>query len=475
MKPKCILILSLVLIMAANEADIIQIRPQPGPQEAFLSTPADIAIFGGAAGGGKSYALLMEPLRHINNPQFGAVIFRRTTRQVLAEGGLWDTSQTIYQTLKGKPRENRLDWTFPLDARIAFAHMEHEKNRYDWQGAQIAFIGFDELTQFSRSQFFYLLSRNRSVSGVRPYIRATCNPDPDSFVKDLIRWYLDENEEYANPKKSGKIRWFVNVNDELHWSNKPEKLKKQFPHSIPKSFTFIPSYIYDNKILLERNPEYLSNLMALQMVERLRLLQGNWKVRPAAGNYFRREWFEVIDRDSLPVVRQKQRSWDRASTKPSAENEDPDWTVGLKMSRCSHSGLMFIEDVVRLRESPGRVEKAIYNTATRDGQETVVIIEQDPGQAGEVEVQYYIKKVLFGYIVKLIRPTTDKITRARLASSQAEAGNIKIVRGAWNEDLFNELENFPDGAHDDQVDALSANVNAFVEGGTIDYKALTEY
>jgi len=198
-------------------------------------------------------------------------------------------------------------------------------------------------------------------------------------------------------------------------------------------------------------------------------------VRPAAGNYFRREWFEVIDRDSLPVVRQKQRSWDRASTKPSAENEDPDWTVGLKMSRCSHSGLMFIEDVVRLRESPGRVEKAIYNTATRDGQETVVIIEQDPGQAGEVEVQYYIKKVLFGYIVKLIRPTTDKITRARLASSQAEAGNIKIVRGAWNEDLFNELENFPDGAHDDQVDALSANVNAFVEGGTIDYKALTEY
>ena len=126
-----------------------EIRPQPGPQEMFLATSADIALYGGAAGGGKSYGLLLEPLRHINNKHFGAVIFRRTTKQVTNEGGLFDTSEKLYPLFKARPVN--LTWKFPSGMSVTFAHLEYEKNVNDWQGSQIALIGFDELTHFTKN------------------------------------------------------------------------------------------------------------------------------------------------------------------------------------------------------------------------------------------------------------------------------------------------------------------------------------
>src|SRR5690606_2742766 len=164
------------------------IAPQPGPQTAFLSTSADIAIYGGAAGGGKSWALLLEPLRHIHNPKFGGVIFRRESKQVTNEGGLWDESEKIYPLVGAKPRVGDLQWVFPSGCCLTFAHLQHETDKLSWQGSQIAFIGFDELTHFTRTQFFYMLSRNRSLCGVAPYIRATTNPDADSWVAEFIAW-----------------------------------------------------------------------------------------------------------------------------------------------------------------------------------------------------------------------------------------------------------------------------------------------
>ncbi len=145
----------------------VDIRPQEGPQTAFLSTTADIAIYGGAAGGGKSFGLLLEPLRNVHNPGFGAVIFRRQGVEIKKEGGLWDESQNIFPQCGGVSREGLLDWKFPRaqgtsGARISFSHLEQEKDKYTWQGAQIALIEFDELTHFTKTQFFYMLSRNRS-------------------------------------------------------------------------------------------------------------------------------------------------------------------------------------------------------------------------------------------------------------------------------------------------------------------------
>lgn len=271
------------------------IGPQPGPQTDFLSSAADIAIFGGGAGGGKSFALLLEPLRHYANPKFGGVIFRRNTTQVRNEGGLWDQSQVIYSQLAGTPREMSLEWTFPSGSRIRFAHLEHASTVYDWQGSEIPYIGFDELTHFSKEQFFYMLSRNRSTSGIAGYVRATCNPDSDSWVKELISWWIGA-DGYPIRERSGVLRWFIRQGDQLIWGNSRRELIEKYGFDqLPKSLTFIPSLLTDNKILMEKDPAYRGNLLALDRVNRERLLNGNWNVRAAAGTVLRREWFPFLD------------------------------------------------------------------------------------------------------------------------------------------------------------------------------------
>lgn len=275
-----------------------QISPQEGFQKAFLSSPADIVIGGSGAGVGKSFALLLEPARYSENKLFEAVIFRRTTVQIRNAGGLWDESQNIYSLIGANPKETFLTWTFKSGAKVKFAHLEHEKNKYDWQGSQIAMIGFDELTHFSKSQFFYLLSRNRSMCGIRPYVRATCNPDPDSWVSDIIEWWIEQDDEspnYGYPIKDrvGKLRWFTRHNDDFIWGNTFEEVYEKAEHifkpiieatganpkELIKSITFIPGDIYDNKKLLEKDPGYLANLHALDHDEQLRLLKSNWKIK----------------------------------------------------------------------------------------------------------------------------------------------------------------------------------------------------
>src|SRR5262249_45257748 len=141
-------------------------------------------------------------------------------------------------------------------------------------------------------QFWYLFSRNRSTCGVRPYIRLTCNPDPDSFVAKLIAWYLDADGN-PRPSASGVIRWFIRDDSgELQWSDTRPPLKAKYPHLTPKSFTYIPGKVYDNRILLEKNPSYLANLQALDVVQRSRLLDGNWKTRYNSGLVFNAKTFK---------------------------------------------------------------------------------------------------------------------------------------------------------------------------------------
>lgn len=438
------------------------IRPQPGPQEQFLATSADIAILGGAAGGGKSFGLLLEPTRHIHLPDFGAVTFRRQSTDITKEGALWDQSHAVYNGLGGTAREGKLDWSFPSKAAISFSHLEHENTIYDWQGSQIPLIQFDEITHFTKKQFWYMLSRNRSTCGIRPYVRGTCNPDPDSFVAELVAWYIDQETGYAIPERSGIIRFFVRRGDDLIWAEHPEQLLDRYKDLTPqdiKSFTFIASSVYDNKILLEKDPGYLGNLKALNYVEQERLLKGNWKIRPSAGLYFRRSQFPIVD--AAPASARRVRCWDLAAT-DADEGHTPDWTVGMRMSRDEH-GTFYIEHVERLQASPDGVERAIMNTAIGDGKTVRIRIPQDPGQAGKMQARYYVNK-LAGYDVTTKRVTGEKVVRAAPASAQAGAGNIKIVRGSWNEAFFNEVENFPSSkAKDDQVDALSDCIDELID------------
>lgn len=435
----------------------VEIRPQPGPQTKFFESSADIVLFGGGAGGGKSWSILAEPLRHLQNGKFGAVILRRTLKQVKNEGGLWDEAADLYTQFGLAPNKSDLTFYHPNGFSVSFSHLETENDKYNYQGAQIALIEFDELTHFSASQFWYMVSRNRSVSGVRPYIRATCNPDADSWVAGLVEWWVDSNGDPI-PERSGQIRYFVRLNNQLIWADTKEELTQQYPDLNPDtdilSFTFIHSSIHDNKILMDKDPGYMGKLKALDYVERARLLGGNWKVRATAGNVFRRPWFKVITPAHIPSGLRMVRYWDLAGTE-AKEGKDPDWTVGTLMG-VDDDGIYYVLDVVRIRGTALEVEKTIIETAHDDGPKVDIIITQEPGSAGKFVISSFVRHPeLKGYTVRGDRETGSKVERAKPFSARCEAGLVLVLRAPWNEAWFSELQNFPEGAHDDQVDSAS--------------------
>ena len=310
-----------------------------------------------------------------------------------------------------------------------------------------------------------MLSRLRSSSGVPGRVMATCNPDANSWVKDFVQYWIDEKTGYPIEERDGKLRWFIRVDDKIVWGNSKKELVDEYgKDQEPMSVTFIRASIYDNKILMKKDPTYLSKLKSLDRVERDRLLGGNWNVTETAGMLFKKHYFEVVDVNPTEII-QTVRCWDRAATKVDDSNRhriDPDYTVGVKLAK-TRNGLFYILDVVRVRESPFEVERIILNTAKQDGIHVVIKIYQDPGSAGVYEADS-MKKVLAGFIVESEKVITNKITNAKPVSAQAEAGNIKILRANWNEELFTEFENFPEGKHDDIVDAMSGAFSELTSG-----------
>lgn len=440
------------------------IRPQLGKQEQFLSSSADIVFYGGAAGGGKTYAALIEPLRHINNKNFSCIIFRRTSPQITTPGGLWDTALEMYTALGAKDiRSPNRYFRFPSGAKIVMNHLQYDKTVYDYQGAQIPLIEFEELTHFSWKQFTYMLTRNRSATaGIKPYIRATCNPDPDSWVADFIKWYIDQDTGYAIQERGGIIRWFIIMNDEPIWADNPDELFDKYGIE-PKSFTFIPSSVYDNKILLDNNREYLANLKAQDEVTKEQLLNGNWKIRPAGGLYFKANQAPIVS-----VVPDKIigicRAWDLAATEATPQNKNPDKTAGVLMARLK-SGQFIVLDVFIGCLNASGVRQAVRNIAIQDRINyrcNSIHIPQDPGQAGKEQAQSYVG-FLAGFNVQTERVNGSKINRAEPFASQWQQGNVLLLRGDWNRIYTNELSSFPDGLHDDLVDASADAFNSLTK------------
>jgi len=270
-------------------------KPQDGPQKISFGINCDVLIYGGQAGGGKSWMLVNKPLNSVHIKGFYGAIFRRTFPQLKGQGGVWDECQEPYRALGARMREGQeLDATFPSGANIAFRHLQHEKTIYDYQGHQFAYLGFDELTHFTATQFFYLLGRNRSTCGVKPYVRATCNPQP-GWVADFLEWWIDQDTGLGIPERSGVVRFFIRNgdSDEIIWGDSKEELIDQFPEYSPEdilSCTFVMATLEDNKILNKKDPGYRGKLMALSRIERNRLLGGNWKI--AEGVQIDQDWIK---------------------------------------------------------------------------------------------------------------------------------------------------------------------------------------
>lgn len=459
---------SLTLPQSHQQTVEQEFAPQPGPQTQFLSTRADIAVYGGAAGGGKTWALLMEPLRHIHNGNFGAVIFRRTFPQIKNEGGLWDEAYKMYPLFGGQPKESYYEWVFPSGAKVGMRHLQHEKNKLEFQGAQIAFTGWDELTHFTEGQFFYLLSRGRSLSGVKPYVRATCNPDAGSWVKNFLSPWIDSKSSFK--AQSNELLWMYRDSSSFYWwrddlratmFDDPNQMtlleaKAKYPNRM-KTITFIASTIYDNKILLDTNPEYLGNLESLPMVEKRRLLYGDWDIKEG-DQLFKKEWFEVLKDHEIPYenITHKVRYWDLAAT-TKYEDKRACYTAGVLAGIDETTRIVYILDVVRTRSRAIDVEALVRQTARTDGKDTEIVMEQEPGASGKQVIDSYAR-LLLGYIFRGDRPTGKKETRAKPLVTSASKGHVKMRYAPWNLAFLEEIEMYPLG-YKDQTDACSGSFN----------------
>ncbi len=449
------------------------LAPQPGPQTEFLASPADVVIYGGAAGGGKTYGLLLEPLRHVNVPGFGAVIFRRTTKQVRNKGGLWDTATTIYGRLPGaRLLESVLTVQWPNQVDVTFAHSEYEKDVYSWDGSQIPLLGFDELQHFSRAQFRYLLSRNRSTCGVPAYCRATCNPDPDSWILELIDWYIGA-DGYPILEHCGKLRFFFTHNDKFVTAATKQELRETYaiPAEIPdseiRSVTFIHADLDDNPALLASDPSYRANLHMQSEAERERLLKGNWKARKQ-GKMFKRAWFREIGPEDVPG---QPRTYTRVvvGVDPSGGSGKGHDAQGIVAVAQGRDGKFYVLDDATCSLSPAGWGRVAVDTYALHKADTIVA----EGNFGGDMVISTIQTVDRYANIKKVTASRGKAIRAQPIASLYEKGLIFHV-GAKPE-LENELAGFdPDDAHAPSPNRMDALVWAITElmgeaNGVLDY------
>jgi predicted phage terminase large subunit-like protein len=188
--------------------------------------------------------------------------------------------------------------------------------------------------------------------------------------------------------------------------------------------------------------------------------QQQQRPQPREGGLFKRAWFKPLEAIPHGVI--WVRAWDLAATEKMG-SADPDWTVGCKFGFHPATKTYIIGHITRERFDPGGVETLISTTAAQDGKSIPIFIPQDPAQAGKYQIAYLVKQ-LAGYTVKWEPATGSKSVRASPLASQASAGNVFYYRAGWNEDFLEEIQSFPTGAHDDQVDAVASGFAMFING-----------
>lgn len=383
-------------------------------QMAFLSPSVNIVrevLYGGAAGGGKSDALLMGALQYVDISGYAAILFRQTYTDLTLPEALIPRAHEWLRGTDTHWSEKTKTWTFPSTATLTFAYLEHEKDKFRYQSSAYQYIGFDELTQFTESQYTYLFSRLRRLAGAKIPLRMRSASNPGGAGHDWVK------QRFLIEKQRDRI--------------------------------FIPAKLADNPHL--DYDEYVQSLSNLDPTTRQQLLDGNWDVLPE-GYMFKRAWFKTVDEISRSEWRWV-RFWDLAATEKTDGN-DPDATVGLKLGM---RGRQFcIADVRRVFKTAGTVKELVRGTAEEDGKEVAVRMEQEPGSSGKGVIDDYRTTVLPDFNFAGIPSTGNKEVRARPVAGRAEQGCVILLRAEWNRTFLDELTRFPmKGVHDDQVDALS--------------------
>ena len=440
----------------------IVIGPASEKQEMYINAPQDVVVFGGGAGSGKSYLGAMDVLKYTDDPRFRCLVVRRLTPQIHGPGGIFETftnlHRDIYQDkLKIKKRDGILE--YPNGGTVSFRHCQYEEDKHSFQGWQLSMALLDEAQQLTQSQVVYIMSRLRSEAAMKPKMRMTCNPaGKGHWLTNWLEWYLLPSG-LPDPDKCGKTRYFTMQDNQMLWANTEEELKRQIPGCSPLSFTFISANVYDNPVLMKRQPEYVAWLEGQDRETKEALLYGNWYVTKQHEGYFKRKWTQVIP--EAPYVARRVRGFDMAGSIKDEVNKDPDYTATVLMSH-TKDGQYTIEHAHRMRERFHTVEQYILKLSETDDADITYILPVDAGAAGKAYASS-LQKLLAekGRHVRL-HPTGNKskLIRFRPLASVCEGGFVKVVSGDWNDWFFDELEQFQgDGKQHD--DALDAAVSAF--------------
>lgn len=402
--------------------------PTPKQRAFLLMNEVKEVLYGGAAGGGKSIAQLMGALQYVDIPGYSAILFRRTYADLSLPGALIDVSKQwlmpFVEAKEVKWSEKEKQYTFPSGATLNFGYLENDNDCYRYQGAEFQYIGIDECTHVSPSNYRYMFSRLRKPRSLQVPLRfrATCNPGGMYGEYYYQRFFVEG-------KDNGRI--------------------------------FIGAGLKDNPYLDAE--AYRESLNELDPVEREQLLNGNWEIKQN-GDLLDRHWFQIVPHHEVPQAATHVRFWDLAGTDPSKRKgknkREPDWSVGFKLA--NYQGLYWIEDIIRVQKKPHELEEVVRQAAELDGYSCAVRMEQEPGSSGIITIDHFARNVLNGFDFAGVSSTGSKVERVRPASAAAQAGRVFISDRCRNLLAFlDEADLFPYGSHDDTIDGFSGAFNYF--------------
>jgi predicted phage terminase large subunit-like protein len=384
-------------------------------QWAFLALPHREALYGGAAGGGKSSALLMAALQYVHEPLYSALILRKTFQELDLPGALLDRAHQWLGSTDAIFQPSKKRWVFPSGAKLTFGYLEHERDVARYLGSEYHFIGWDELTTQSKDHYTRVNARVRRTAATAHIplrIRSATNPGGVGHEWVKAR-FIDE----------------------------------------PRRWPFIPAKITDNPHLDQK--AQIEGLQELDPITRAQMLHGDWNVRPTGG-MFDGNQFKIVQK--LPAhIDQIVRYWDMAATQGGGA-----YTVGVKIGKISStrnqtdisfsSGGYIVLDVQRGQWDPGTRNRVIMQTAEKDGKETAIRFEQEPGGSGK-EVADHLIQLLAAYPISADRVTGSKTLRAQPWANAVSRGEVFMSDAPWNFDFITEHAAFPNGKYKDQVDA----------------------
>jgi predicted phage terminase large subunit-like protein len=389
-------------------------------QHAFLLLNDTREVFyGGSARGGKTISLLINALQYIDYPEYRALLLRSTYPQLSMSGGLLDVAKHWLKKFDPEVKYKADDktFTFPSGATIKFGFMQSEDDKFNYLSSEFHFIGFDEITDFSETQYTFLFTRLTKRAGcVIPLrMRAASNPIGKGFEWVRNRFIIGKN-----------------TNDRR----------------------FLPASLWDNPYVDQE--EYVKSLDNLDPITREKILRGDWNVREESV-MFKAHWFKVIPECPAGIA-DAVRVWDMAGTSEKDATDKSSFTAGVLMARL-YDRTFCVLDIVRFQGSPKEVEETVKSTAIRDGKNVDVYIEQEGGSSGKAVIDHYARNVLLGWTFNPVSPTGSKVARASPLASYIEKGYFSFVSRALTPEVLDEFLMSPLGKYSDCVDAAAHAFN----------------